>query len=180
MEASVAALARAGCMKFGVDSGAAVTVVGKDVAPDYPSRKGAARVLWAANGAAIPEYGHKRLVVRGDWGCGIVRASTAGVSKNLLSVSQLVDAGNEVVFRPQGAYIHHLRTGRHMPLARTNGVFELAVDLEPFSGLGPTMRRAVVGGQPGHGGPPEITDKGKACTGEVAAGIGAAFDAGLR
>ncbi|MEQ8355783.1 MAG: hypothetical protein RH942_09635 [Kiloniellaceae bacterium] len=34
--------------------------------------------------------------------------------------------------------------------------------------------------QPGHGGPPEITDKGKACTGEVAAGIGAAFDAGLR
>ena len=141
---SVSHVLARGKMRFGIDSGAAVTVIGKDVAPDYPARAGLKRTLRAANGAAIPEYGCKRLVVSGAWGRGIVKAAAAGVSKNLLSVSQLVDAGNEVVFRPTGAFIRHTRTGRHMPLIRRSGVFELEVALSPFKGLKGHLRRAVL------------------------------------
>ena len=104
-----------GKMRFGIDSGAAVTVIGQHVAPDYPARAGLKRTLRAANGAAIPEYGCKRLVIGGAWGQGIVKAGAPGVSKNLLSVSQLVDGGNEVIFRPNGAFIRHTKTGRRMP-----------------------------------------------------------------
>ena len=138
-----------GKMRFGIDSGAALTVIGWHVAPYYPSRAGLKRTLRAANGAAIPVYGCKRLVIGGAWGQGIVKAA-AGVSKNRLSVSQLVDAGNEVIFRPDGAFIRHTKTGRLMPLIRRNGVFELEVALSPFKKLNSQMRQAVLHpGRPG-------------------------------
>ena len=70
-------------MRLGIDSGAAVTVIGRHVAPYYPALAGLKRTLMAASGAAIPEYGCKRLVVGGAWGQGIVKAAAAGVSKNL-------------------------------------------------------------------------------------------------
>ena len=145
-----------GKMRFGIDSGAALTVIGRHVAPDYPSRAGLKRTLRAANGAAIPEYGCKRLVISGAWGQGIVKAAAAGVSKNLLSVSQLVDAGNEVIFRPSGAFIRHTRTGRRMTLIRRSGVFELEVALSPFKELNSQMRQAVLNtGKSGAAGAPE-------------------------
>ena len=85
-----------------------------------------------------------------------MKAAAVGVSKNLPSVSQLVDAGNEVVFRPIGAFIRYTRTGRHMALIRRSGVFELEVALSPFKGLKGRLRQAVLSTrQPGAAGAPE-------------------------
>ena len=73
-----------------------------------------------------------------------MRASAAGVYNNLMSASQLVDAGNEVIFRPDGAFHKHLRLGRLMRLTRRSGVFEPEVALEPVAGFDGPMCRAVI------------------------------------
>ena len=125
-------------VRFGVDSGAALTVVQKHTGADYPLQKSVNRkVMRAANGEVIPDLGSRDLAVVGHSAsgdqCQFLRATVAPVSKNLLSVSALVDAGHEVVFGPSESYYRHQKTGKKKNFQRINGVYELELELEPFS-----------------------------------------------
>ena len=61
-----------------------------------------------------------------------VKAAVADVSKNLLSVSQLVDAGHEVTFSPKKSMIRHIQTGCVKEIERTNGVYEVSYQMEQY------------------------------------------------
>ena len=93
----------AGRITFGVDSGAALTVIGKDVA------------------------------LRGPTGRSFARVTVASVAKNLLSVRSLLKTGHEVVFSSGKSYIRHLKTGARQPMVERNGVFEVSYDLSPYA-----------------------------------------------
>ena len=119
-------------LRFGVDSGAALTVIRPDVATDYPVVNRCKRVLRAADGQAILDLGNKEITLKDGYGHRIVRTAVADVSKNLLSVAQLVDAGHEVIFSPKKSVIRHLQTGRVKEIERTNGVYEVSYQMEPY------------------------------------------------
>ena len=148
----MAVVAETGELRFGVDSGAALTVVRSDVATDYPVMSGRKRFLRAANGQAIPDLGNKEITLKDGKGHRIVRTAVAGVSKNLLSVSQLVDAGHEVIFSPKKSVIRHLQTGRVKEIERTNGVYEVSYQMEPYvKALGPGGLRPAAAPPPSWG-----------------------------
>ena len=122
-------------MRFGVDSGAAFTVVRPDTCQDYPrSSPGGTRKLRAANGSLIPDCGNRDIVVAGEDGRHrIVRSCIAPVTKNLLSVGQLVDAEHTVIFSKKGSVIKHDVTGETINMKRNGCVFEVDLDVVPFS-----------------------------------------------
>ena len=62
-----------------------------------------------------------------------MKTVVADVTKNLLSVAQLVDAGHEVIFSPKKSVIRHLRTGREKQIERMNGVYEVLYQMEPYA-----------------------------------------------
>ena len=123
---------------FGVDSGAAVTVVGPDVAPDYPrSFSGARKRMSDCQGNPVKDLGEKSLAFAAEGGQPVfAKVTVAPVAKNLLAVSSLVRQGHEVVFRPEengGCFIRHLRTGTTKKMTAKNGVYEATYKLESFS-----------------------------------------------
>ena len=78
---------------FGVDSGAAVTVVGPDVAADYPRKTASApKRMTDCQGNLVKDLGQKDLAFSADAGLNPVfaRVTVAPVTKNLLAVSSMV------------------------------------------------------------------------------------------
>ena len=127
---------------FGVDSGAALTVIGKDVAVEYPRVQGLTRRMTDCQGKPVVDVGQKDLALRGPTGRIFARVTVAPVAKNLLSVSSLLKTGHEVVFSSGKSYIRHLRTGARQPMVEKNGVFEVSYDLTPYAvGMKPPPRR---------------------------------------
>jgi hypothetical protein len=119
---------------FGVDSGAAVTVVTEDEASDYPRltyKDGP--VLRDCQGNQVKNLGAKHLAIKSKTGVNFARVTVAKVKKNLLAVSSLVRTGHEVVFRPGSSYIKHIATGTTTVMKEANGVYEVEFELEPFS-----------------------------------------------
>ena len=70
---------------FGVDSGAALTVIGRDVAAEYPGVQGHTRRMTDCQGNPV--------ALRGPTGRSFARVTVASVAKNLLSVSSLLKTG---------------------------------------------------------------------------------------
>ena len=127
---------------FGVDSFAALTVIGKDVAAGYPRVQGLARRMTDCQGNRVVNFGQKDLASRGPTGRSFARVTVASVAKNLLSVSSLLKTGHEVVFSSGKSYIQHLKTDARQPMVEKNGVFEVSYDLSPYAvGLKPPPRR---------------------------------------
>ena len=122
-----------------VDSGATETVVSANDVPNIPVEEGAASkagVKYAmANGEAIENEGEKLMLV--NFAEGVERYLTAqvtDVSKPLLSVSQMVKAGNTVVFSPQGSWIYEEESGEFMEMEESKGMYMLRVwARKPFS-----------------------------------------------
>ena len=115
-----------------VDSGATETVVSSGDAVSIPIHPGAASragVKYAmANGDAIENEGEK--VMHVSFAEGVERYLTAqvtDVSKPLLSVSQMVKAGNTVVFSPEGAWIYEESSGEYMEMEERKGMYMLRV-----------------------------------------------------
>ena len=54
-----------------------------------------------------------------------MRAQVCDVNKALVSVKRIVQAGNRVVFEPEGSYIEDLQTGEHMTLREDGGMYML-------------------------------------------------------
>ena len=80
-----------------------------------------------ANRQRIPNSGEKLFVgASHDEGhLRHIKAQVCDVSKPLMSVSRLVQAGNTVVFGPQDAYIQDGATGERMRLEESGGMFTL-------------------------------------------------------
>ena len=120
---------------FTVDSGAALSCCGPSVGADYPCKPAPERKLRTATGALVADYGNKELCIDagGQDGIRMIKAASANVSKNLLSVSELIDRGHDVVFSRRASYIQHEASGRRIPLVRRNGVFELETKVLPHT-----------------------------------------------
>ena len=106
---------------FGVDSGAALTMIGKDVAAEYPGVQGHARRMTDCQGDPVVNLGQKDLALRGLTGRCFARVTVASVAKNLLSVSSLLKTGHEVVFSSGKSYIRCLKTDARQPIVEKNG-----------------------------------------------------------
>ena len=117
-------------VEMAVDSGATETVVGESMLPGVESRPGEASrrgvQYEVANGERIDNLGEKRFSCVGEEGyeCNM-KAQVCDVNKALLSVRRLTQAGNKVVFDPNGSYIENLETGEKMNLQEKGGMYVL-------------------------------------------------------
>ena len=98
-----------------VDSGAAENVMGQHMAPGTaikPSVGSRCGVQYTtADGSSIPNRGEKEVkVVTGEKQKCVLRMQVTDVTKALMSVSSICDAGHRVVFDRAGGYIEHEAT----------------------------------------------------------------------
>ena len=122
-----------------VDSGASETVMSADTLPGVPIREGLASKRGVeyevANGTRIPNEGEKEFkACMQDGGTRTIKAQICDVNKPLLSVKRIVDAGNRVVFDPNGSYIQDCSTGESMELGIQGGMYTLKVWVKTDSG----------------------------------------------
>ena len=115
---------------FPVDSGATETVVSEEMLRTIETVEGDAsrrKVEYeVANGEWIPNLGEKKFIASTE--SGMLRRMTAqvcGVSKPLLSVKRILQAGNRVVFDPAGSYIEDVESGEVSMLKEEGGMFML-------------------------------------------------------
>ena len=97
-------------IELAVDSGASETVVGPAMAQSADLQEGNTfkrnKVYEMADGVTIPNLGEKEFVGVSKEGIKKeLRAQVCDINKGLLSVNRVVDAGNRVVFSPDGSYI---------------------------------------------------------------------------
>lgn len=122
-------------VRFGIDSGAAVSVVPMGTAADVAMQGRKHHQFRVADGNIIPEMGTKRLygrptsfhvrrVTNKE-----IEVSVAPVSKALLSVSELVDRGYRLMFDTL-SYLEHKETGEVIYLERRAGIYEIEFELE--------------------------------------------------
>ena len=117
-------------VEMAVDSGATEMVVGESMLPGVETRPGEASrrgvQYEVANGERIDNLGEKRFSCVGEEGyeCNM-KAQVCDVNKALLSVRRLTQAGNKVVFDPNGSYIENLETGEKMNLQEKGGMYVL-------------------------------------------------------
>ena len=124
-----------------VDSGAGVSVwpVSWGCPGKTLSGKSAVK-LEAANGTPIETYGEKlvRFEMEGVKGKAGMKFLMTDVRKPLAAVSAIVEAGNEVVFKPgvYDSFILNPRTGEKVQLKREKGTYTMEVEVEDmdFSG----------------------------------------------
>ena len=119
-------------MRFGVDSGAAATVIQSAVCSDYPINHKQKKVFRTASKETLETEGRRTLGLSD--GC-LVRADVAqDLSKNLMAVAHLCDSGHRVVFdNEEGYFAMHKKTGRKMGFQRSGNVFDVELEVVPFA-----------------------------------------------
>ena len=99
-----------------------------------------------ADGSVIPNLGRTSVAFTGSSGhqSGL-HFHVAQITQPLVSVAQLVDAGNVVAFDDKGGWIHHLKSGRRIRLPRVGNAFVLdmkvATEPEEEKGAAASFRR---------------------------------------
>ena len=117
---------------FAVDSGASETVIPDNLLesiPLQPSESAKRGVQYeVANGERLPNLGEKTLmgVTEQEGLHKTIKAQVCPVNKPLLSVHRLVQAGNTVVFSPQGAFIRDA-AGGDIWLEEGGGMYHLRI-----------------------------------------------------
>ena len=136
---------------FGIDSGAAVTVITDATAQDYPREDDGTKLkMRDCQGNVVKDLGRKTLGLRPTTAGGRLRFATATVApvkKNLMAVSSLVDAGHEVIFRPGGSFFRNLETGEQVEIKRLGGTYDVTFTLEPYAEM-PSLARLPRRGAP--------------------------------
>ncbi len=137
-----------GMSQITIDSGAAVSVIPKGFASEFPVHKDehtGKRHFRAADGGRIADLGVQKVDVTTSTGDKrVMTFRVANVTKPLCAVSQVCAKGNRVIFDSAGSYIEHKATGKRTPLREQNGVYVLDVWLAgerpwqtgPFGGPG--------------------------------------------
>ena len=116
-----------------VDSGASDTVIPPGVCSlavlHHTEKVGTEYEV--ANGGIIENLGERRCLMRLSEKGNVLdmKRQVVDVHKPLLAVSKLVEAGHEVVFKPDGGYIQ-IKGGDRLPLRKSGGVYELEVWLK--------------------------------------------------
>ena len=111
------------------DSGACRTVIPREVGEEYgteetPQSK-AGMKFQAANGTEIGYYGNRKLPGVGETGISMtLEGAVADVTKVLVAVGAVCDAGNRVVFEAEGGEIINKATGKKIPMRRQGGTYE--------------------------------------------------------
>ena len=119
---------------FTVDSGASENVISPGCAPSVRTRPSAGSregvCYVTANGMVMQNYGEKDLRVLTEEGhkCRLTMQVT-DVSKPLMSVSRICDAGHKVVFESGGGYIEHVESGQVTRFQRVDNVYRLKTRL---------------------------------------------------
>ena len=124
---------------FGVDSGSTTTVCTREVGASYPIDTTKRNRYIAANKGILQTDGLRHLVTEGG---GVVRSQvSANLSKNLMAVAELCDAGFDVSFsNTKGNRATHAATGAVLPITRVGKVFDakLKIRKQPsFTRQGP-------------------------------------------
>ena len=123
---------------IGIDSGAAVTVWPSGWNKDYPLQKtqktGTKYATAGAGAAAVVNEGERTLIMKTHDGTRRgAKVQVANVRKPLMSVADMVDAGQDIHFLASGqSYALHRETGQVTYFQRRRGVFELDVQVEGF------------------------------------------------
>ena len=118
---------------FAVDSGASETVVAESMVTNVATHPSAASIRGVsyevANGDTIPNMGEKHIpCVSHEEGLRkLITAQVCDVSKPLLSVHRLVQAGNTVVFSPEASYIQGANGKDVLWLREAGGMYNLKV-----------------------------------------------------
>ncbi len=88
----------------------------------------------AANNTRIPVHGKKDvgLVISGV-GTRLMEATVGDIKRNLMSVNDLVECGNTVVFDKKNPRIIDGQTGKVIPMIKRASVYDVEFELEPFS-----------------------------------------------
>jgi hypothetical protein len=116
-----------GCeaVSFGVDSGAATTIVKSEVGRGYPLNIRESRQFMAANKTTLTTQGTVALECSDG---ARVRTQVGDVSKNLMSVAEMCDAGFDVIFsNTKGYKAVHGGTGAVLSFERVGKVFDLTL-----------------------------------------------------
>ena len=126
---------------FGVDSGAAATVIPSGRFADYPLEDNELSKIGqgyrSADGGFVPDQGTRRLLgtIQGRKGAIVkgISAHVAPVSKALMSVSDMVKAGHVVQFGPHRSFCKHMGTGDEIDFVHKNGVYELTMEVKDYA-----------------------------------------------
>ena len=115
-----------------VDSGAAAPVAPPGMAPGLPSRSSpgsrAGRSFSTADGTGLLNLGEQELHVVTDGGMDTtVLFQLADVSRPLMSVSEICDHSNHVIFGRGGGVIQNLATGLEVLFERRGGVYAMGL-----------------------------------------------------
>lgn len=126
----------AGKGKITIDSGAAESVMPKNMLENEPVVEGQAKrngvKYVAANGARMENQGEKKVRFKkpGSDTMNSITFQVTDVGKPLASVSRILDKGNTVVFSRggSGSYIRNDKTGEKTPIKEEKGTFVIEVD----------------------------------------------------
>ena len=114
-----------------------MTVFPKGVADDYPMlhTPGKAKSYRRESGKLLPDLGARKVQVKLK--DGNVNPRLADKRRALMAVSEMNDMGHDVFYpRSDGgikAYTYHESSGTKLELERVNRVFELPIEIVPYS-----------------------------------------------
>ena len=99
---------------------------------------GKAKSYRAASGKLLPDLGARKVQVKlRDGSLRYVNPRVADTHRALMAVSEMNDMGHDVFFprsdRSIKAYAYHESCGTKLELEEVNGVFELPVEIVPYS-----------------------------------------------
>ena len=118
-----------------VDSGAAENVMPEHMAPgtqtEYSEEQAAGVVYTAANGDTMPNRGKKGLhIITKEGQARKVNMQITDVSRALMSVAKVCDAGHTVLFTKKGGIITNEATGAETTFRRENNVYRMTVKID--------------------------------------------------
>ena len=118
-----------------MDSGAEASVTPPDLfgTPVSSSPMSSAGAHWtAANGSKIPALGQTEVAFEDATSRDrVLRFEVAEVQDPLVSVADVCDADNLVIFHKKGGFIFSLTSETRIPFERTGGRYELVMTLPP-------------------------------------------------
>ena len=117
-------------IEMAVDSGATETVINEDMLKSIEIKAGDAQKRGVqyevASGELIPNLGEKKFMGVSESGdARTITAQVCDVNKALLSVRKIVQAGNRVIFDPQGSYVEDIASGEKLQLREQGGMYML-------------------------------------------------------
>ena len=117
-----------------IDSGAAETVTGRDMYPEFKTIKNVSdnRTSYILpSGAELKHHGEKRVnIITQEGSKCTMRMQVTDINKSLMSVSRICDTGHRVICTSEGGYIEHIETGQTTKFERRGGVYVLKANLD--------------------------------------------------